>query len=259
MPPLPVLEQYVYLTALAGYPFLLAKLFRTKLARTYPFFAAFLTFQMVRTAVLLRIDHDTTLYGHVWVPTELTVWVLYYLVIYEVFSLVLRDYPGIQRWGKRVLLAALGVSIVMAGVSLAVDVTGPTNPYPILWTVNVIRRGVSFSLVLFIILMMAYLAWFPVPQKRNVIVHAVLNVLYFMALTVGVFYRNMVGYEVTRRLSFALGVVTAGTIWGWTLLLTRRGEEVDKIVGFRWSRRDEARLLGQLRAINDSLLSSTRK
>jgi hypothetical protein len=46
---------------------------------------------------------------------------------------------------------------------------------------------------------------------------------------------------------------------GWTLLLTRRGEEVDKIVGFRWSRRDEARLLGQLRAINDSLLSSTRK
>jgi hypothetical protein len=259
MPPLPVLERCAYLTALAGYPILLAKLFRTKLARTYPFFTTFLTFQMVRTAVLLRINPSTNLFGYIWIPTEFTVWILYYLVIYELFSLVLGDYPGIQRWGRRVLLAALGVSIVIAGVSLAVDVTGPAHQYPILRTINVIRRGVSFSLVLLIILMMAYLAWFPVPQKRNVIVHAVLNVLYFMALTVGVFYRNMAGYEVTYQLSIALGVVTAGTIWGWALLLTRRGEEVNKIVGFRWSGRDEARLLGQLEAINDSLLSSTRK
>jgi hypothetical protein len=151
------------------------------------------------------------------------------------------------------MLVAMAVCLLLAGGSLVVDL-GNSNPlYPVLGLVNSIRRGVAFSLVLFIIVMTGFIAYYPIPLKKNTVIHAALSVVYFLGTTMGVFYRNLLGPSVARPLSMALGAITACVLFGWVFLLRIEGEERMKRVGMKWSDEQELHLLEQLQSINDSL------
>jgi hypothetical protein len=54
------------------------------------------------------------------------------------------------------------------------------------------------------------------------------------------------------------------TVWAgcellWLAFLNRAGESKSMVVGHRWDRQDEIRMLAQLRAINEGLLRTARK
>ncbi len=259
MTPVSALERCIYLISISGYVVLLFKLFRTRLAATYPKFTSYLALQLLFTAVLLPLNPNTNLFVHIWIAAQLITNISYYFVMYELYSLVLNDYPGIQRWGTRTMLIAMVVCLLVAGGSLVVDL-GNSNPmYPVLGMVNWIRRGVAFSLVLFIAVMTGFIAYYPIPLKKNTVLHAVLNVIYFLATTMGVFYRNLVGPSVARTLSMLLGALTACVLFSWVFWLRAEGEKRMKRVGVKWTEEQELRLLQQLKSINDSLVDRSKK
>ncbi len=245
--------QWLYAAVIAGEAAVLFKLWRHRLAAIYPIFTLFLSFQFLRSVTLIQISPRCDLFGWIWVATEILTWILCYLVVFEIYSHILEDYPGIRRVTRAVLSAGLGLCLAAAAATLWVDITQGVEKYPILGAVNVVRRWTASTLMLFLLLMLGYLAWYPAPLKRNLIVHAVLNALYCLSISVGVFYRNITGPELARKLSVALGAVTVLILAGWAALLSRSGEERMSSAARLWSRRDHRRVLAQLAAINRAL------
>jgi hypothetical protein len=248
------LERSIFLVSISGHLLLLAKLSFTRLFRIYRWFSAYIAFQLVTTIVLLFLNPSTNIFGYVWIPARLGSYALYFLVVYELYALVLKDYPGIQRLGQRAMLVAVALSLLVAGSSLIVDLNAQPDRYPILKLVYTVGRGVTFSLVLFIAMMVGFLAYFPVPLKSNVVTHAALNVIYFLLASLGVFYRNLVGQGFARTLSMTLGALTAVLLYCWFFRLSQAGEERVRSTGIRWDRGAEMHLLDQLKTINNSLL-----
>lgn len=246
--------QLLYAAVIAGEAAVLIKLWRHRLAAIYPLFTLFLSFQFLRSVTLIQISPRSDLFGWIWIPTEILTWILCYLVVFEIYSKVLQDYPGIRRATRLVLSAGLGLCLGLAAVTLWVDIAHGVEKFPVLGAVNVVRRWAASTLMLFLFLMLGYLAWYPAPLKRNLIVHAVLNTLYCFAISVGVFYRNIVGPEIARVLSVALGAATLLILLGWSALLSRSGEERMSSAGRLWSRKDHHRVLAQLAAINQALV-----
>jgi hypothetical protein len=245
--------QLLYAAVIAGEAAVLLKLWRHRLAAIYPLFTLFISFQFLRSLTLIQVSPRSNLFGWIWIPTEILTWVLCYLVVFEIYSKVLDDYPGIRRATRLVLSVALGVCLSLAAATLWVDIAHGVEKFPILGAVNVVRRWAASTLTLFLLLMLGYLAWYPAPLKRNLIVHAVLNALYCIAISVGVFYRNILGPDLARTLSLALGAVTVLILAGWAALMTRGGEERMSSGGRLWGSRDQRRVLAQLAAINRAL------
>jgi len=255
----PSIESVLWFLTVVGYTILLARLLSTHLHLVYRYFFLYIAFKLMRSVVLLSLERGTNAYGGVYVATEPVVWVFYVLVILELFTVVLKDYPGIQSWSRRLLVVGLAVSALVALATLLPDWGGPAERYPILRIVYVAQRVVMSTLVLFFTILTVFLGWYPVPLNRNVVVYCAGYCLYFLCATMGLFVRNLSGESYTRLVSTVLQGLAAGCLFAWTLLLTPEGERKRVVVRRHIRMPDEDRLMGQLESINRNLLRSAKK
>jgi hypothetical protein len=255
----PSIETVLWLLNILGYAILLVRLVVSRLHTTYRFFFLYVGFRLARALALASLDRGTNAYGWTYVATEPVVWVLYVLVILELFTVVLRDYQGIQTLSRRLLAVALAISAAVALATLLPEIGNPAERYPILRTVLVAQRVVMSSLVVFFAILTFFLVWYPVPLCRNVVVYCVGYCVYFISATMGLFVRNIAGEAVTRATSTVLQGFAAACLFAWILLLNARGEAKRQTVRRPIAAEDEDRLVGQLEAINRGLLRSVRK
>jgi hypothetical protein len=116
------------------------------------------------------------------------------------------------------------------------------------------------SLVLFLLLITAFLIWSPIAVRRNVVLHASILSFYFLSSALTLFIRNRAGYEQTRAaIGMVLFFVENSCYLLWIAFLNKRGEEKVVVVRRSWDTDDEARLTQQLDAINAFLLKTARK
>ena len=92
-------EQVLWGGTLIGCAALAVKLCLSALYRTLPFFLVFLLYRLFRTLGLFCLPYGTNLYGWAWAFSAPLFWLAYILVVLELYSLVLRNYPGIAAWG----------------------------------------------------------------------------------------------------------------------------------------------------------------
>jgi hypothetical protein len=92
-----------------------------------------------------------------------------------------------------------------------------------------------------------------------VVVYCAGYCVYFISATMGLFVRTIAGEAVTRVTSTVLHGVAVACAITWVLLLNAQGEAKRSPVRRHMAAPDEDRLVGQLDAINRSLLRSTRK
>src|SRR5437868_5041108 len=88
------------------------RLYCQSLHRRYRFLFIFLCFQVIRSLGLLAIStwwrpHPRNAYAWTWLRTEPVVWLLYILVVLELYALVLQKYKGLQTVGRWVFLIAM--------------------------------------------------------------------------------------------------------------------------------------------------------
>lgn len=266
-----VLECVWWLT-IAGHLLLFLRLRLTGLHRTYRFFSAYLLFRVLRAVLLIGVPWGvklfegkpntpfaTNAYGWVWMLTEPLLWVFWVLVVLELYSLVLQNYRGIASLGRWVLLIGSVLAVVISFLTLQADLANPGAPYPALRLFLVIARGVDSSLVIFLLVISCFLAWYPVPLSRNVVVHCIVYAGYFLSLTLVVLLRNLVGSAVTQGVSILLSCVTLVCLLVWICLLNREGEFAKVRLRPRGAEEREEELVGHLAAINSTLLRAARK
>ena len=242
-----------------GYGVLIARLLWLGLYRKYPRFFVYICFQLARPLVLSFIPYRSRLYGNVFFVSQPILWVLMLLMVLELFQRSLADAKGIAAFGSKFVTVALGVATFISCCTLFLNLTDPSPRYVTLENFLLLDRVVHLTLLLFLMLLTAFLAYFPIALHRNARIHVTLFGFYFLAKTSILLFRTMLGVEVIQVTNMAGRVVMGICLFTWCVLLTRQGE--DRKVHSNWlsSREDQDRLSAQLDSINATLMRAVKR
>ena len=241
----------------AGTAMLCVRLFAGGLHRRYRMLFLFLVFETVRSGAFISLNQASDAYQKLWVVTEPLEWLLYVLVVQEIFALVLEDYRGLATAGRWALIAAVVVALLASGVSLM----APSQLSPqshLMRYYYVAERAVYFSLVAFLLSMLAVLARYPITLSRNIVVHCIVFSVYFLCNTVSYLLLSMVGKDTVPTVTYVLSAVTLAAIATWLARLNPAGELRKLRVRQEWMPREEE-LVGQLNNLNAALLRAARR
>lgn len=231
---------------------------RAGLVEKYRAFVTYIATAGLRSAILALLPIGRTIYGWVYLLTEPILWVLYGLVVLELYSLAFKEFRGIATLGKRAVSAAFVAAVVVSLATLAPDISS-SHPYPYVHLSTIVGRALTGSLSLFLLVMTVFIVAFPIPVSRNVIIHSIIYCAYFLSLTLAYFIHNVFGPQVVMAVNVALGLITLGALLSWALLLKPEGETVMVKHRRQWDPEEEARLLQGLDSINAALLRVARK
>lgn len=242
-----------------GYGVLAWRLWREKLFRVYRYLFAFSMFEAVRVLVAGGIRRGTSTYANYYYATEPILWIFYALIATEVFTTALRSQNGISKLGRQAITVAVVTSAFLASLSLFVRFQQSSDASWLLESYITIGRVVFLSLLIFVLLLIMFLSWFPVPMTRNAMVHAGVFTFFFGAKVCILLLRNYFGNAALAVLNMMLAVITISSLALWSAMLTSQGELRIVRSGVRRNPLDQRRLLSQLESINRTLLHSARK
>lgn len=253
------LIDYLQCLTLAGSVLTVLKLYWTDLYRRYRMFFLLFLFQIPNTLWPLFIDINSNAYFHVWRVTEPVTWLLYVLVVRELYRLVLEQHKGLYSLGRWMMYLAIVVAVFVSTLSLLPHFN-PAKPQKsqLLPYFFAAERAIELSLAIFIFLILLFLSRYPVPLSRNVLVHTGLYSIYFLSGTVGMLLLNAKGIAANEKINLFFTGMSSVCAFAWFFLLTRKGEETQTTLPF-YSAEYERRALEQLDAINATLLRVARK
>jgi hypothetical protein len=253
------LNQAFWLLPLIFTGALIASLALRRLAGVYRWFFVYLCFQLAQSVLFIPIKVTSDLYGWAYFTTQSAALVLSILAVLEIYSLALAGHPGITTLSRWAMLTALVVAVGLSAITLSADLSRPVGQFPILVYERVIERGVLSSLFAFLVLITAFLCWFPLGIRRNLVLHAGVFSVYFFATGSVLFMMNVNGTEVNDAISAVLGLIVDFCLLTWLLFLDQKGEEAVVVVRRKWHPEDEERLSEQLDSLNSLLLKPPRK
>jgi hypothetical protein len=241
------------LLILAGTALLSASLFASGLHRRYRVFFFYLIFATLQAGVAASLKPAGHAYQKFFVLTEPLEWLFYVLVVLEIYALVLQDYRGLSTVGRWTLISAVLVSFLASGISL----TAPSRfSQSIVMTYEYeAERAVYFSLVVFLLSILGFLAQYPIALSRNIIVHSMVFSVYFLGNTVLYLLLSMRGAGPVVR--YALPVITLAAVGTWLVMLNPAGELRKVRLRPQWMPGREEALVSQLNNLNAALLRAT--
>jgi hypothetical protein len=237
----------------------IGRLWWAGLHRTYRFFFASLVFALLRSAALFPFGTRSLMYYRIWAGTEPILWLSYVLVVFELYSLVLKHYRGIYSVGRMFFFAAVATAAVISAITVLPTMTGALSTHPLLYYYVLLEREVVTSLAIFLLLLLALVTWFPVPLSRNLLIHCCVYTTYFFASNVINLFWHLGGKDAVYWANMSKFAVALACYFCWTFFLSRGGEDRTASLHLGRSPLEEKRLLGQLEGLNATLLRTARK
>jgi hypothetical protein len=251
---LPVEQQILLIIEIAALAMLCLRMWLAGLYRIYIYFFGYLVLDLLQTLIPFLLPLESRLYRDAYVASQALILVFYVLVVLELYSKVLADLTGIASVARRyiqiILVLAIGVALLLLGlVKPKATVTGYLNSF---------ERTIMSSLVLFVLLVTAFLVYYPVPLGRNVIAYLVGYSVYFLTKAAITLIVNF-GHHWVRPLNSVAMAVAALCFTFWIIALGPAGEDKRLVVAHPWKPAEREKLRAQLDAINASLLRSVGK
>jgi len=231
------------------------KLWHSGLRKIYVFFFLYLVLEFAQALLSFLVPFNTMFYRDFYVASQSVIVCSYAFVILELYSIVLKDLEGIANIAKRYIKITLAFAICLSLLPLKIEKT-PTTLTGYLF---IFERPLMSSLFLFILLLAAFLVYYPIPIGRNVTIYLIGYAVYFVAEAASILFWNNLGHISNRWLSSATMSISVACLIFWILGLNRRGEQKVVVTGYHWGPAQEQKLLAQLAAINASLLRSAKK
>lgn len=253
------IQQYLQILLLLGSVLMVAKLYRTGLWRKYPVFFTYFAFRIPNSTWPLTVNTGSLAYLWLFLITSPVCLVFYVLLVAELYRLILKKYRGMETMGRWVMYTASAASVVISVLALLPRFT-PAMPQRSrdLGYEYALERGIDFSLVVFILLLLLFLSRFPIPLSRNVVVHAATFSLYFLSGALGLLLHALWGINLSVEVNLFLSCTWLLCVAAWLLLLNPAGENVPAHLPLLGSG-DEEKILRELDAVNAALLRASRQ
>jgi hypothetical protein len=233
---------------------LVLRVWLTGLFRRYPWFFGYLLVATLQIFLLPFFPFDSIYYLYYYLVTQALLTFFCTLIVLELYALVLRDLSGIASASRRYLKICLGLAIVGSLALLLIEKT----PHGSVSTFMVIDRALLTSLLIFVLMLTAFLVYYPIPINSNLVVYSIGYAVYFMAKASGLLVKNTT-HAWGRQLDVVVITASMVSMLFWLVGLSRQGEQKALIIGHRWNREDQDKVLERLKALNASLLRPGRR
>ncbi|MBM3758405.1 MAG: hypothetical protein FJW38_31085 [Acidobacteria bacterium] len=148
------------------------------MAKPYAAFLSLIGLHATSWAVFEWLPTDYRIIGYV-VPT-IVGWALYTYVVCEMFGRVFVSYRGIARTGRRVIAISLLVAVGVSPLTVDQEFGNKLNTISVL-VASIGERVVSAAIVVYLLLILLFLRWMPVPLPDNTVRHTVVFFAYFVS------------------------------------------------------------------------------
>ena len=239
--------------------FVVWRLYSLGLQKTYRYFFAGMALGVIRTALLFPFGLRTEIYYQIWVATQPLLWLSYLFIVSELYSLVLRQYPGIETMGRWFFFGGVATAAIISALTVLPTMGAAPVRYAMTYYYALIERGIATSLAIFLLLLLLLVTWFTIPLSRNLMTHCIVYTVFFFANNVIFLYRHLGGQKASYLHNISKLTVGLGCYFCWAFLLTRSGENRTASLRLGRSPLEEKRLLGQLEGLNATLLRTARK
>ncbi len=236
---------------------LLWRLWSQKLARVYLFLTIYLAAETVQNVTFLPVHLRTTLYGWIFLISTPILWILAYLVVLELYRLVLEDYPGIASVGRKAVTWCMGLAIAVSIAYAIPDLRTTTGQFPVLRVYFILERSTVLGLLLFLVLIQLFLIRYRLRLSPNRMVYATGYALYFgISVAQDVIFTSL-GIRVVDSVSGWIAAASAAMLLVGAALLSSKGEARVQLETSD-SSADRVRLQQQLTDINRLLTRAAR-
>ncbi len=242
------------------------------LHHVYRIVCAFLAFDLLSSFVghIEVFLHNPQLdYRITWIILSVVGWVLSLWMVYGLLQAILETLPGILRLSKKLLNVTFVSVIVVSLLTSRVDTefSGPNGFLsglvdPVGRAVRIafdLERIVSTVALLVLLFILGFVLWFPVRMPRNLVILSIGLVVYFAANTALMLTRGLWSEQTLALVSNVITFILSACYACWAIAITREGEATPVRIGHSWDTGQQQRLVGQLEAMNASLLRSARR
>jgi len=242
---------------------------RDRQQSVYLIFALFLAAELLTTAgyFVLRSRLDYRLF---WICSTSILWIFYLSVVYSLAKAVLAELPGILRFSRKLLIIVFPLAIFIALSTARSEywATGGANfkdrtdRVLVVW--YVLDRAISMSALLVLIVILAFILWFPVKMSRNLAILSIGFVVYFGSETGLDLLRTYSGRGVLQPYTIAI-LDTCGSLVlifcfaYWIAFIDLKGQTVQVRLGHSWRPADQIKLIQQLESLDLALLRNSRR
>jgi hypothetical protein len=203
---------------------LLWRLWSQKLVGLYPFLAVFLGAEALQNIALFTIRPRSTLYGWTYVASNPILWILTYLVVLELYRLILEDYPGIAAVGRKAVTWCMGMAILISIAYAIPDLRSSAGPFPILRIYYIAERSTVLGLLLFLVLIQLFLVRYKLRLSPNRRIYATGYAIYFgIAVAEDVIFTSL-GIRVVDTVGLWIVVADGLILLAGAALLRSAGE-----------------------------------
>ena len=251
---------------------LIIRLLKLRLHSVYRVFCIFLVFDLVAsliTTIESVVKSPSFDYRLTWIGFRLVAWALYLCLVYGLLDAILSGLPGIKTLSKKILNGTFALVVALGLLTIRLDIAVSGSSGFLAGLVDPIARAVRITLDLervistvalgVILLIMIFLLWFPVRIPKNLAVFSFGFVVYFSAKTALLLSRGIWSKENMELASTLTMFIVSACYVYWILFLTPQGEDNLVQIGHLWQKREQKRLLGELEAMNASLLRVVRR
>lgn len=239
--------------------FLVFRVAQLGLYRTYRYFFLFLCISVLINFPGVFFGIRGLPFFYTYVVLEPIRNVLFILVVWELFSVIFKNYAGLRSLSRWVM--GLAAFVAPLGFVLSMIAKGSQAFHGSVYVRLLVRfeRGLAFGLVIFILIMLFFISRYPIKLPRNSIVHCILYSVWFVGdaaiLLASGFLPMGLGPHVINR---GQPILEIACYLGWTLFLSKAGEYQETQVRKDISAEQEQFLIHELDSINELVLRAGR-
>jgi hypothetical protein len=232
---------------------LLIKLFHEQLQRRYPYFALYLFGFMLQTLIpiLTGMKFDTNAYAYFYVVSQPLIWAFCFLLVMELFDLVLAEFNGIRSAARLILKVlgaiSVGISVATALPSLLHIAGGSQTVFKVYF---VAVRTIVIELLFVLATVQFVLLKYRLTLPQNVVFYSIGYALFFSAFAVQAFVISE-RPELVAMTNVASTAVMCACLVFWSATLDRQGEAVEIAAGPKVSEHERAELRARLTQLSD--------
>ncbi|HEV2198514.1 MAG TPA: hypothetical protein VGR73_01740 [Bryobacteraceae bacterium] len=247
---------YANLAALAG---LLVRIHVTGLRRICPFLFTYFLMDAVASLILIRIPLYSVAYAHAYMVVQAVMHVLAILAVLELYRVALAKHPGLARFGRASVLAVTAFAIVVAAAGTFLDQEVLAGQSAINHRFFSLERTIELVILIFLLLIAAFITWFPVGVSRNISLSIAGFSVFYFTHAAGLLALNLLVQAYYPAVSSSLLGISLLCFTVWALVLRPEANASDYEAGHAGDPAVLARLTHQLDSINAALVRLGRR
>lgn len=220
-------EKLLWWASIVAESILLGRLVRFSLHKRYPWLTAYIATDIACSLGMMWLtpDPNSNAYALAWFSTEPVLLALQLAVSIELYRLIADHYRNFSRMRARLFWTCLISAAVISAASLGFDLRHVAWTHPILKSMFLLKRSVTFALGGFVVATSSFVRLFQIPIRSNVTAHRRVATVYFLA-NAGYYFAMGVGLVRIHAAGIALMLITGCCFVAWAVLLKPEGEDV---------------------------------